>query len=43
MSGYDVTMIMLGKAIDADRYATAKRERVLSEEKRTRRLPRREW
>ncbi|MGI8690298.1 MAG: hypothetical protein ACR2M3_17100 [Thermomicrobiales bacterium] len=42
MYGYEaVVMMMVGKAIDADRLATAKRERVLIEEKRTRRLVRR--
>ncbi len=42
MYGYEtVVMMMVGKTIDADRFATAKRERVLTEEKRTRRLLRR--
>jgi hypothetical protein len=42
MYEYEAVMVMMvGKAIDADRLATAKREWVLSEEKRTRRLMRR--
>ncbi len=42
MYGYEaVVMMLVGKAIDADRLAMAKRERVLTEEKRTRRLVRR--
>jgi hypothetical protein len=42
MFGYDGgVMMMVGKAIDADRLAVAKRERLLNEEKRTRRFPRR--
>ena len=42
MYGYESAVVMmLGKAMDADRLATAKRERVLTEEKRARRLMRR--
>ncbi len=42
MYGYESAVVMmLGKALDADRLATAKREQVLTEEKRTRRLLRR--
>ena len=43
MDGYEAAVVMmLGKAMDADRLATAKRERALTEEKRTRRLMRRD-
>ncbi|GEM_PF-6854211 len=42
MYGYEAAVVMMvGKAMDADRLITAKRERVLSEERRTRRLLRR--
>jgi hypothetical protein len=42
MYGYEaVVVMMVGKAIDADRLATAKRERALTEEKRPRRQMRR--
>lgn len=38
MYGYEAAVVMmLGKAMDADRLAAAKRERVLTEERRTRR------
>lgn len=42
MFGYEAAVVMmLGKALDADRLAVAKREHVLSEERRTRRAFRR--
>jgi hypothetical protein len=42
MFGYEAAVVMmLGKALDADRLAAAKRERVLSEKRRTRRAFRR--
>ncbi len=34
-------LMMVGKVIDAERLASAKRERILSGERQTRRLPRR--
>ena len=38
MYGYEAAVVMMvGKAIDAERLATAKRERILNEESRTRR------
>lgn len=41
MYGYEATvLLMVGKVMDADRLAEAKRERVLNQESRTRR-PRR--
>lgn len=44
MYGAEATILMMvGKAMDAERLATAKRERVLTDEKRTRRSPRRAY
>ncbi|HEY7909290.1 MAG TPA: hypothetical protein VIC60_10465 [Thermomicrobiales bacterium] len=41
MYGYEATVLfMVGKAIDAEKLATAKRERILNEQSRTRRARR---